>query len=138
MIATVALDLLRQALSRKWFLGLGIAITLGLGVIGLSLRMDVVDGALAGTPLAPVATFIPADGAGEPNPLCEASGGDAPGIDCDPPVTVLKTKPAVKETSRSADGAGVTQETSATFTLVVPTSIPRAFSIPAIVNGSAL
>lgn len=49
MIGKVALDLLRQALSRKWFLGLGIAITLGLAGIGLSLRMDVVDGALAGT-----------------------------------------------------------------------------------------
>lgn len=80
------------------------------------LSTEALTGALAGTPLAPVATFVPADGAGEPNPLCEASGGEAPGIDCDPPVTVLKTKPAVKQTSRSADGAGVTQATSATFT----------------------
>ena len=80
------------------------------------LSTEALTGALAGTPLAPVATFIPADGAGEPNPLCEASGGEAPGIDCDPPVTVLKTKPAVKPTSRSTDGAGVTQATSATFT----------------------
>ena len=80
------------------------------------LSTEALTGALEGTPLAPVATFIPADGAGEPNPLCEASGGEAPGIDCDPPVTVLKTKPAVKETSRSADGAGVTQATGATFT----------------------
>lgn len=80
------------------------------------LSSETLSGVVGGTPLAPVATFIPADGSGEPNPLCEASGGEAPGIDCDPPVTVLKTKPAVKETSRSADGAGVTQATTATFT----------------------
>ena len=80
------------------------------------LSADALNDALAGTPLAPVAAFVPVDGSGEPNPLCEASGGEAPGIDCDPPVTVLKTKPTVKETSRSADGAGVTRATSATFT----------------------
>lgn len=72
-------------------------------------------GALDGTPLAPIATFLPAEGAGEPNPLCEPSGGSVPGIDCEPPVTVLKTKPAVKQTT-SSDGAGVTQATTATFT----------------------
>lgn len=80
------------------------------------LSSEALNGALAGTPLAPLATFIPVGGSAEPNPLCEASGGEAPGIDCDPPVTVLKTKPTVKETSRSADGAGVTRATSATFT----------------------
>lgn len=47
----VAMDLLREAASRKWFLGLAIALTLGLGTLGLSLRMEVVDGALAATRL---------------------------------------------------------------------------------------
>lgn len=43
----VTLDLLREARSRKWFLFLGGAITLALLVLGLSLKLDVVDGALA-------------------------------------------------------------------------------------------
>lgn len=47
----VARDLLREASSRRWFLALGLGITLVLVVIGLSLRMDVVDGALAATRL---------------------------------------------------------------------------------------
>jgi len=47
----VAMDLLREAASRKWFLGLAIALTLGLGTLGLSLKMEVVDGALAATRL---------------------------------------------------------------------------------------
>jgi len=47
----VARDLLREAASRRWFLALGLGITLGLVVMGLSLRMDVVDGALAATRL---------------------------------------------------------------------------------------
>lgn len=47
----VAADLLREAVSRKWFLGLFLAVTLSLCVLGLSLRMDVVDGALAGISL---------------------------------------------------------------------------------------
>lgn len=47
----VAYDLLQEAASRKWFLGLGIAITLLLLVLGFSLQMDVVDGALAGARL---------------------------------------------------------------------------------------
>jgi Cu-processing system permease protein len=47
----VAADLLREAAARKWFLGLGVAITLLLlGLVG-GLRMDVVDGALAATRL---------------------------------------------------------------------------------------
>jgi Cu-processing system permease protein len=50
-VLTIAADLLREAASRKWFLALGIAITLILGTLGLSLKMDVVDGALAGTRL---------------------------------------------------------------------------------------
>jgi Cu-processing system permease protein len=47
----IASDLLRQALLRKWFLGLGLVITGALVFVGLSLRMDVVDGALAGVRL---------------------------------------------------------------------------------------
>jgi Cu-processing system permease protein len=50
-VLAVALDLMREALKRKWFLGLGIAITLVLATLGLSLKMDVVDGALAATRL---------------------------------------------------------------------------------------
>lgn len=45
----VTLDLLREARSRKWFLFLGGAVTLALGVTGLSLKLDVVDGTLAAT-----------------------------------------------------------------------------------------
>jgi Cu-processing system permease protein len=45
----VALDLLREARSRKWFLFLGGGITLALAVLGFSLKLDVVDGALAAT-----------------------------------------------------------------------------------------
>lgn len=74
------------------------------------------DGAVAGSPLVPVATFVPAEGGADPNPLCEPSGGEVPGVDCEPPVTVLKTKPTVKKTSRTSDGAGVTKQTGATFT----------------------
>lgn len=80
------------------------------------LSAEALSSAVAGTPLAPVAIFVPADGAAEPNPLCEPSGGAAPGIDCEPPVTVLKSKPTVTETARTDDGAGVTRQTSATFT----------------------
>lgn len=47
----VAADLLREAMSRKWFLALGIGITLALVVVGFALRIDVVDGALAATRL---------------------------------------------------------------------------------------
>lgn len=47
----VAADLIREASKRKWFLGLAIAITVVLVSLGLSLRMDVVDGALAATRL---------------------------------------------------------------------------------------
>ena len=50
-ILLVAADLLREAASRKWFLALGIGITLVLGTLGLTLKMDVVDGALAATRL---------------------------------------------------------------------------------------
>lgn len=47
----IALDLLREAATRKWFLGLGIAITLVLGLFGFSLDLQVVDGALAASRL---------------------------------------------------------------------------------------
>src|SRR5260370_14492801 len=49
-IVAMAGDVLREAKSRRWFLGLWLAITLLLA-IGLGLRMDVVDGALAATRL---------------------------------------------------------------------------------------
>lgn len=48
---TVAGDLLREAASRRWFLALGIGITTVLVVLGLALRIEVVDGALAATRL---------------------------------------------------------------------------------------
>ena len=47
----VARDLLREALTRRWFLALFIGITLILLTLGMSLEMDVVDGALAGVRL---------------------------------------------------------------------------------------
>jgi len=69
-------------------------------------------GALSGTPLAPLATFIPADGSDDPLPgTCEIGIAD-----CTPPVTRLTGKPSVTKTSRAADGEGVTRQTTATFT----------------------
>lgn len=47
----VALDLLREAVARRWFLALGIALTGLLLLLLTSLRLDVVDGALAATRL---------------------------------------------------------------------------------------
>ena len=47
----VALDLLREARSRKWFLALGLGVTLLLVVLSLSLKLEVVDGALAASRL---------------------------------------------------------------------------------------
>lgn len=47
----VALDLLREAAARRWFLALGIALTALLLLVLTSLRLDVVDGALAATRL---------------------------------------------------------------------------------------
>ncbi len=47
----VALDLLREAAARRWFLALGIALTGLLLLLVTSLRLDVVDGALAATRL---------------------------------------------------------------------------------------
>ncbi len=50
-VLTICADLLREAVSRKWILALGIGITLVLAMLGLTLRMEVVDGALAATRL---------------------------------------------------------------------------------------
>lgn len=47
----VALDLLREASARRWFIVLGAGITLVLGVFAFALRLDVVDGALAASSL---------------------------------------------------------------------------------------
>ncbi len=47
----VARDLLREALARKWVLGLLIGITGVLAMLGLFLRLDVVDGAISGSRL---------------------------------------------------------------------------------------
>ncbi len=47
----VARDLLREALARKWVLGLLVGITLVLCLLGLFLRLDVVDGAISGSKL---------------------------------------------------------------------------------------
>jgi Cu-processing system permease protein len=47
----VAADLLREAAARRWFLALGIAITSILLLLVTSLRLEVVDGALAATRL---------------------------------------------------------------------------------------
>lgn len=51
MLATlhIARDVIREALSRRWILGLAAVLTLVLGVVAISLRLDVVDGALAAT-----------------------------------------------------------------------------------------
>ena len=47
----VALDLLREAAARRWFLALGLALTGILMLLLTSLRLEVVDGALAATRL---------------------------------------------------------------------------------------
>jgi Cu-processing system permease protein len=48
-VFAVAMDLLREAASRKWFLALAVGITAVLGILAFALRLDVVDGALAAT-----------------------------------------------------------------------------------------
>jgi len=50
-VVAIALDLLREATQRKWFLLFGIAVTLVLTAMALTLRLDVVDGALAASSL---------------------------------------------------------------------------------------
>jgi Cu-processing system permease protein len=47
----VARDLLREAASRRWTLGLAAAVTLALVAVAFGLRLEVVDGALAATRL---------------------------------------------------------------------------------------
>ncbi|HUB08112.1 MAG TPA: hypothetical protein VMB50_13975 [Myxococcales bacterium] len=47
----IALDVLREASSRRWLLALGVAVTAALLVIALSLKLEVVDGALAASHL---------------------------------------------------------------------------------------
>ncbi|MBM4363037.1 MAG: ABC transporter permease subunit, partial [Deltaproteobacteria bacterium] len=49
VVLAVALDLLREALTRRWILALLVAVTGLLLLLGVSLRLDVVDGALAAT-----------------------------------------------------------------------------------------
>jgi Cu-processing system permease protein len=53
----VAADLLLEALRRRWFLGLFAAISVVLLLLGLTLRLDVVDGALASSTLFGKALF---------------------------------------------------------------------------------
>ncbi|HEY3356101.1 MAG TPA: hypothetical protein VGQ83_22805 [Polyangia bacterium] len=48
-VAGVAADVIREALSRRWFLAMAIGVTLLLAGIAIGLRLDVVDGALAAT-----------------------------------------------------------------------------------------
>jgi Cu-processing system permease protein len=50
-VLAVALDLLREARSRRWVVGLAAAATVLLGLLALGLRFEVVDGALAATRL---------------------------------------------------------------------------------------
>ncbi len=57
VIWTVATDLLREALARRWFIALFGALTLLLVGVAMALRLDVVDGALAATSLFGDAIF---------------------------------------------------------------------------------
>jgi Cu-processing system permease protein len=50
-VLRVALDLLLEAFRRRWFIALFATITLVLVVLGLALRLEVVDGAVAGSKL---------------------------------------------------------------------------------------
>lgn len=51
VMVAIAMDLLREAVSRKWFLGLALVLTALILMVALAMRMDVVDGALAATRL---------------------------------------------------------------------------------------
>ena len=93
-----------------------------------------VTGAVLGSPLAPVAEFIPSEGSGggsEPLPgTCEIGIAD-----CTPPVTKLTSKPTVIKTSRPSEGEGVTRETAAAFAFqafepVEDSNPPAASSTP--------
>ncbi len=46
-VLIVAGELLREAASRKWFIALGLAVTAVLALLAATLRLDIVDGALA-------------------------------------------------------------------------------------------
>lgn len=48
-VVALAYDVFREALARRWVLGLGLVITLTLAGVALGLEMEVVDGALAAT-----------------------------------------------------------------------------------------
>ena len=50
-VAVVVMGLLREAAARRWFLALGIGVTLMLAVIASALRIEVIDGALAASTL---------------------------------------------------------------------------------------
>jgi hypothetical protein len=50
-VVAIMADILREAAARKWFVGLGLVLTAVIGLMALTLRMDVVDGALAATRL---------------------------------------------------------------------------------------
>jgi ABC-type transport system involved in multi-copper enzyme maturation permease subunit len=58
-VLAIAADLWRHAFARKWFLVLGVAVTLVLVGIALALRLEVVDGALAGMRLFGRPTVAP-------------------------------------------------------------------------------
>jgi Cu-processing system permease protein len=49
VVLAVALDVLREAAARRWFQGLGAAISLVVLALGAGLQMEVIDGALAAT-----------------------------------------------------------------------------------------
>ncbi len=51
VVLTVAIDLLREAMARRWFIALFGALTVVLVGLALALRLDVVDGALAASKL---------------------------------------------------------------------------------------
>lgn len=58
-VLSIAADLWRHAFARKWFLVLGVAVTVFLVAIALSLRLEVLDGALAGMRLFGQSTTMP-------------------------------------------------------------------------------
>ncbi len=50
-VLVVYMDVIREAIARKWFLALALSTTIALAIVGLALRLDVVDGALAASRL---------------------------------------------------------------------------------------
>ena len=74
----IARDLLREAFARKWVLGLMIAITLVLILLGFFLKLDLVDGAISGSKLFGAVLFRdiqPSDVALRPLYMAVAAGG---------------------------------------------------------------